>query len=102
MIKITWSNSKSLDGIYYDSGFTNQVYFNAELKTPEYSIDVESSQNEKGEVIDIFKRLVKRYKFVVYVQEYMVDALTLMQMHDNIHITYLGQYVENERNYSQS
>lgn len=98
-IKLEWWNSCDLGGIYYQGGFKNRLYFNTNVGKPDYEYEVEEEYNGDGVLISTFKRLVKIYKFQVFVPEYVADALQLMQLHDNIELTFLdGTYSSSIRN----
>lgn len=98
-IKLEWWNSCDLAGIYYQGGFKNKLYFDANVGKPDYEYEVEEEYNGDGVLISTFKRLVKVYKFQVFVPEYVADALQLMQLHDTIQLTFLdGSYSSSIRN----
>jgi len=89
-IKLQWSNSCDLGGIYYQGGFSNKLYFDTNIGKPEYVEEIEEEYNGNGVLISTFQRLVKVYKFEVVVPEYVADALKLMQLHDTITLTFLN------------
>jgi len=92
-IKLQWSNSCDLGGIYYQAGYSNKLYFDTNVGKPEYEEETEEEYNGDGVLISTFQRLVKIYKMQVVCPEYVADALKLLPMHDNISITFLnGQY----------
>lgn len=98
-IKLEWSNSCDLGGIYYQSGFSNKLYFDTNIGNPSYEEEIEEQYNGDGVLIATFQRLVKNYNFQVYAPEYIIDALKLMQLHDTITITFLdGTYSGEIRN----
>ncbi len=98
-VKLEWSNSCDLGGIYYGGGFENRLYFDANVGKPDYEEEIEEQYNGDGVLISTFQRLVKIYKFQVFVPEYVADALKLMQLHDTITLTFLdGTYSSSIRN----
>ncbi len=98
-IKLQWSNSCDLAGIYYQGGFVNKLYFDANIGKPEYIEEIEEEYNGNGVLISSFQRLVKLYKFEVVVPEYVADALKLISLHDTVSLTFLnGQYSGSIRN----
>ncbi len=98
-IKLEWNNSCDLGGIYYGGGFVNRYFFDANIGKPDYEYEIEEEFNGDGVLIATFQRLVKTYKFQVFVPEYVADALELMQLHDTITLTFLdGTYSSAIRN----
>jgi len=98
-VKLEWSNSCDLGGIYYQGGFINRLFFDANVGMPDYEEEIEEEYNGDGVLISTFQRLVKIYKFQVFVPEYIADALKLMQLHDTITLTFLnGTYSSAIRN----
>lgn len=98
-IKLEWTNSCDLGGIYYQGGFTNKLFFDTNVGNPTYEEEIEEEYNGDGVLIRTFQRLVKIYKFQVFVPEYIADALKLMQLHDTVTLTFLdGSYSGTIRN----
>jgi hypothetical protein len=98
-VKLEWTNSCDLGGIYYQAGFENRLFFDANVGKPDYEEEIEEQYNGDGVLIATFQRLVKIYKFQVFVPEYVADALKLMQLHDTITLTFLdGTYSSSIRN----
>lgn len=98
-IKLEWTNSCDLGGIYYQGGFTNKLFFDTNVGNPTYEEEIEEQYNGDGVLISTFQRLVKIYKFQVFVPEYIADALKLMQLHDTVTLTFLdGSYSGTIRN----
>ncbi len=86
-LKIEFSNSKDIGKILYSKGFTNRLYLDANVSMPTYPTDEEGTLNGDNEFVASFQKWQKRYEISVFAQEYLVDALTFMQLHDYIFIT---------------
>jgi hypothetical protein len=98
-IRLDWNNTCDLGNIYYGGSFVNTVFFEADIGEPEYSIKEEGHENEEGIFIAKIQKRIKSYKFEVFVPEYVVDALVLMPLHDNIFISLTnGLYYSRIRN----
>lgn len=86
-LKITWRNSTDLGPVYYAGGFTNTLNLNVEVSKPEYQVDIEAEKDGENRDISTFKKWEKAFKFDLWATEDLVDAFTLMQMHDTITVT---------------
>lgn len=85
-IKIEFWNSCNLD-IYYQNGFTQWFYLDSDLIAPDYELDQEGYEDGDQEFVPTFQKVKKKYNVEVILPEYLVHALTLMQLHDNIYVT---------------
>lgn len=96
-LKIEWWNSCDLADIVYSVKLTlagvingdyhNVVYLDVDVKKPEYTIDEEAQENHEQTVIIQNQKWTKKYRCEYKAPEFMADALTAMQLHDNIWIT---------------
>lgn len=96
-LKITWWDNQDFIAdsfaIAYTSlphTFKNVVYLQSDIAKPEYVFE------EEGETRDGFffasKQISeKRYRFAFLASEYLLDAMRLVRMADNIQIEYHGQ-----------
>ena len=87
LIKIEYNNNTDFGDIFYQKGFTNRVYLDADVTKPEYPIEEEGITNGDGEFVPSHQRWSKLHMIECYGQEYLADALSLMELHDNIWIT---------------
>ena len=87
LLKISWWNDYDLGDILYQDGFRNVIYLDVEVEKPEYNTTIESDLNGDNVEISKFRKWEKVYKFEFWGQEDLVDAFTLMQIHDNIEVT---------------
>jgi len=81
-------NSKDLGGILYQKGFKNKLYLDADIGEPEYGIIEEGEEDGENNFLPYYQRYCKIYKTVILANEYMLDALYLVRLHDNIYITF--------------
>lgn len=86
-LKITWYNDTDLGEILYQDGYKNVIYLDVEVEKPEYNVTLESDLNGDNVEITKFRKWEKVYKFDLWCQEDLVDAFTLMQIHDNVEVT---------------
>lgn len=86
-VLIEYSNSTDLGDIVYHNTFENRVYLDADVSKPEYELIEEGEDNGDGEFTATFQKWQKKYTIEFYAQEFLVDALTLMALHDQITIT---------------
>jgi hypothetical protein len=86
-ILIEYSNSVDFGDIVYHDGFENKIYLDADVSKPDYELLEEGIENGEGEFSPTFQKWKKKYSIRFYAQEFLVDALTLMALHDNITIT---------------
>lgn len=88
MIKITFSNPKDVAGIYYQGakGFVGKLYLDADLGKPTYTYEEEGDEDTLGNFDRSYARVSKQYTVTTHLQEYMIDALSVIQLHDDIYI----------------
>jgi len=87
LLQISWWNDHDLGDILYQNGFRNKIYIDVEVEKPEYNVSIESDLNGDAVEITKFRKWEKVYRFECWMQEDLVDAFSLMQIHDNIEIT---------------
>ena len=92
MIKIEYWNSYDIADVRYEDGYKNRLWLDVDVKKPLYPIDRESYENGAGEEMNVFIRWSKQYSFEIYCLEPLVDALTLITLHDNVWITFDNGY----------
>jgi len=85
---ITYYSDMDIDGIDYTNGaktqFQNKIIVPNKLFKPDYLTESEGAEDGEGNFLATFKSRVKNYKLVLYVPEYIVDAMTLIGMHEHI------------------
>ena len=86
-ILIEYSNSTDFGDILYQNTFVNRIYLDADVSTPEYELVEDGEENGDGEFFPSFQKWSKKYSITFYAQEFLVDAITLMALHDQINIT---------------
>jgi len=87
-LSIEYYNSSDVDSIDYTNGdyeqYTNKLLINTKLTKAEYEYEEEGTENGDGEFLPTFMKRTKRYKFVFYAPEYILDAITLIPMHSSV------------------
>jgi hypothetical protein len=88
-IKLEWRNSCDIGRIYYQAGFSQHIFLDAGVGAPAYNQNFEEAgEDGNGVVILDYMKLEKVYKIQCYVPEYLLDALQLLSMHDDIMLSY--------------
>ena len=87
LLKIEYWNDHDLGDILYADGYKNRIFLDVEVEKPEYNTTLESDLNGDNVEITKFRKWEKVYKFECWMQEDLVDAFSLMQIHDNIEVT---------------
>jgi hypothetical protein len=90
---LEWSNSCDFGDVLYQTGFRNQLYLDVDVANPTYPIEEEAQPDGDQMPHPIWQKWQKQYRFETLVPEYLLDALTMIPMHDSINI-YLksGEY----------
>jgi len=86
-ILIEYSNSTDFGDILYQNTFANKIYLDADVSKPEYELVEDGTENGDGEFFPDFQKWSKKYSITFYAQEFLLDALTLMALHNQINIT---------------
>lgn len=86
MIKIRYTNAVDVGGISYYDNFTPEIYLDVDVGKPIYLYSEDGDEDVSGSFNRTFARLEKQYSINTYVQEYMLDALMLVQLHDYVEI----------------
>ena len=88
MIKITFSNTKDVAGIYYPSTrpFTGKLYLDADIGRPTYIYNEDGEEDINGNFNRSFARVEKQYNIRTHLLEHMVDAFAVIQLHDYINV----------------
>ena len=72
--------------IWYEGGFRNKLFIDSQLGKPEYPFTEEGEERDGYFFVE--KQISeKRYKFTFLAPEYLLDALRIVRMSDNIRIT---------------
>jgi hypothetical protein len=87
LLQISWWNDHDLGDILYQDGFKNIIFLDVEVDKPEYNTTIESDLNGDNVEIAKFRKWEKVYRFEFWGQEDLVDAFSIMQIHDNIEVT---------------
>lgn len=89
MIRIKYTNTAgNVAGINYDgTGFIPELFLDVNVGKPIYNYIEEGNENRDMDFNRSFARIEKQYSFETAVQEYILDALMVMQLHDHIEIT---------------
>lgn len=99
MIKLTYTNSCNLGGVYYEGGFENKLFLDAPIIKPDYIRTQEGFENDQSVFIPEYDSIKKKYKFEVVAPEYIADALSFMALHNDVKIAYTnGLYQSQIRN----
>lgn len=88
MIKITFSNPKDVAGIYYPTSvpFTGKLYLDADIGRPTYIYNEEGEEDINGNFNRSFARVEKQYNIRTHLLEHMVDAFSVIQLHETIYV----------------
>jgi len=89
---LEWYNTCDMADILYQDGFRQRLLLDdirmaAALSEPNYLTQEEGVENGEGEFIPTFQTLEKRHQFSFIATEYMLDALTLLPLHDSVWLT---------------
>jgi len=85
-INIQFWNSCDAD-IYYLGGFKQSLYLDTDFIAPEWELDEEGQEDGDKEFVRTFGKVKKTYNCEFIAPEFLVQALTFMQIHDNIYVT---------------
>ena len=80
-IKIEYWNDCNLE-IYYGNGFKQNLYLNTDLVEPEYIMEEEGMDDGDREFNRIFGKIKKTFKCEFVAPEFLLQALTFMQIHN--------------------
>lgn len=86
--KITFANPCDIGNVYYQTGFVQWIYLDAELSKPDFIDETEEDIDEEGNTLLTFQKLSKRYRLTAFVPEYIVNALKTLPMHDAVGLQY--------------
>ena len=86
MIRIQYSNSKRLAGIYYGDDLINSIYLDVNIGKPSFVYSEEGDEMPDGSFSRNYALIKKQYNIESYFMEYMVDAISIIGMHDNIQV----------------
>ena len=86
-ILIEYSNSVDLGGIIYHNGFQPKIYLDADVSKPRYEIEEDGIEDADGQFDPTWQKWAKKYSITFYAEEYLIDALSLMTLHDQVYIT---------------
>ncbi len=88
-LKIEYSNTKDFAGrVLYQNGFVNRIYLNTDVKRPTFPITEDGVENGNKDFIATFQKWEKRYSFTDHMAEYLVDAISLLPLHDSVWVTF--------------
>ena len=87
-LSVSYYNSSDVASIdYTNTGheqYANKLLVKTGLTKPEYEYEEEGTENGDGVFLPTFMSTTKKYKFVFYAPEYILDALSIIPMHDNV------------------
>lgn len=94
-LKITWSDTENMEYeggqiVYSGIPFKNVVYLCTELGKPEYVFEEEGEKRD-GYFFPEKQISEKTYKFTFLAPEYLIDALRIIRMSDNVTVEAKGQ-----------
>lgn len=95
LLKITWSDTVNMEYeggqiVYSGIPFKNMVYLCTELGKPEYVFEEEGEKRD-GYFFPEKQISEKTYKFTFLAPEYLIDALRIIRMSDNVTVEAKGQ-----------
>lgn len=93
LTKITYWHNSNLEypdyQIVYQNSFKYYVYFQTEVGKPEYQFE-EIAENRDGYKFVQYSISKKVFKFEFIAPEFLLDAMRVIRMHDNIEIEFDG------------
>jgi len=87
---LEYYNSTDIGAIDYTNPyyqFKNVFPLETKLVKPEYEYTEDGTEDGEGNFLPTFFKRTKKYRFVFYAPEYIVDAITLVPMCSNITVT---------------
>jgi len=84
MITLEISNTCDLGMTLYQFGFKQRLFIDAIITQPDYDSKEEGVENGNRYFNKTFQQLKKRYKIDFIAPEYILDALTLLPLHDYV------------------
>lgn len=93
MLVLEWQNSVNIGAdLIYQNGFFQRVYLDAIIADPTYKVDQEGEEDGFDNFIPTFTKVSKQLSFQTdLLPEFLVDALALLPLHDNVTV---GKYEE--------
>lgn len=85
-MRVSWRNSSDLMGIVYQTGFRNILLLESELTKMSPEIQEEGVEDGNGRFYPTSQRFVENLRFDEWAPQYLVDALTAAQMHDDVQV----------------
>lgn len=90
-MEISYSNSGCIiSNTFYNDAPSFSFFVPADLAQPNYNFKPDTEDDGDGGTLTTFKRLDKRWEFYITAPEYMVDAMTAIQMFSSVSITFVG------------
>lgn len=87
-IEIVYCNCSPVDNILYgEYGYKNRLYLEADIGTPQYKTEEQGFEDGNGVFYATFQKHIKTYGVTIQAPEFITDALSILQMHDQIYIT---------------
>jgi len=85
---IDFTNTYDFGDIYYQSGFSQKLWFESETMESSYPVEEEGAKDGRGRFIRTFARQTKKYLArTVTMPDYMVDVFNRMRLHDTVTLT---------------
>lgn len=94
--KISYRSGCDVDGILYGTAqlgglstpdYTSILFLEVQPGKPAYDFTEEGEEDGLGNFTPSFRRLTKKHNLQVVVPEFMVDALQILPLHDNIEVS---------------
>lgn len=96
-VKLAWRNSCDIEPLLYQTGFGAVAYIDTYTEAIPPEINEEGENNAQGEFVPTLQRIVHRHKIELFAPDYLLDALTSMQVHDHVEITDYTDTVQMQR-----
>lgn len=96
-IKLEWYNTCDIDPLLYQTGFKALMYVDTYTEAIPPEVHEEGENSSEGEFIPTLQRIVHKHKIELFAPDYLLDALTSMQVHDTIYITDYTDAVQAQR-----
>jgi hypothetical protein len=88
-LKFRWGNSCDMAGFLYQFGFEHEMYLDADIGKPRYTVEKEGTNNVSGDTVFLKKSWRKVYNVHTILRQHQLDALTFACIHSDVWV-YLG------------
>jgi hypothetical protein len=83
-LKLQWWNDSDIAPLMYQTGLQVFCYLDTYAEAIPPELTEEGDSNGEGEFVPTLQRIVHKHKIETFAPDYLLDALTSMQVHDNV------------------